>query len=180
MLQALEVAEWEAAGGEAGDGDGDLDAEIEAQIEAAGVGGEGVEAGLFAGREGGNGGLGAGVEDMTSLEREIAAAMGEKGAKDLTEPFLPVKREKRRASEDLDDVGQEGREAAEDVKSAGNKSLGMKEGKAKGDEGEEEDVEDLQRFLSHFQAARDLGADLPEAERKRLAARAVREVMRGT
>ena len=47
--------------------------------------------------------------------------------------------------------------------------------------GDEEDGDDgldaLQCVMVRLQAARDLGADLPEAERRRMAAKAVQEVM---
>ncbi|CZT40774.1 uncharacterized protein RSE6_00425 [Rhynchosporium secalis] len=50
-------------------------------------------------------------------------------------------------------------------------------------EGEEEpaddkDVEDLQALMLKMQAVRDLGADMPEAERKRFAAKAVSDIMK--
>ena len=42
----------------------------------------------------------------------------------------------------------------------------------------EEDVQALERMMTRMQAVRDLGADVPEEQRKRLAAKTVREVMR--
>lgn len=42
----------------------------------------------------------------------------------------------------------------------------------------DDDVEALQAMMLKLQAARELGADLPMAERRKLAAKAVREVMR--
>lgn len=50
-----------------------------------------------------------------------------------------------------------------------------------GEEGAEEregEVEALQALFLKMQAVKDMGSDLPEAERRKLAARAVREVMR--
>ena len=182
MLEALEAVEWESPG--AANEDIDLDIEMEAEMAAAvkGIEGEDVKATLLK-KEREKGVLGAGVEDLSSLEREIQAAMGEKATGEMMEPILAGATAvgKRKASGELDDSSTERKEEVED----GNGKAGVENGKdAKGDkkeegEGDEEDVEDLQRFLSHFQAVRDMGADLPEAERKRLAARAVREVMRG-
>lgn len=45
-------------------------------------------------------------------------------------------------------------------------------------EGDEDHVDELQTMLLKLQAARDLGADLPQFERRKLAAQAVKEVMR--
>ncbi|KAH7419119.1 hypothetical protein BKA64DRAFT_6592 [Cadophora sp. MPI-SDFR-AT-0126] len=52
-----------------------------------------------------------------------------------------------------------------------------------GNDGEDEepndqDVEDLQALMLKMQAVRDLGADMPEAERKKFAARAVSDIMK--
>ncbi|PVH89844.1 hypothetical protein DL98DRAFT_508082 [Cadophora sp. DSE1049] len=52
-----------------------------------------------------------------------------------------------------------------------------------GNDGEEEepndqDVEDLQALMLKMQAVRDLGADMPEAERKNFAAKAVSDIMK--
>ena len=46
------------------------------------------------------------------------------------------------------------------------------------EEGEEDKVETLQTLLLKMQAVKDLGADMSVAERRKLARRAVREVMR--
>ena len=175
MLEALEAVEWESSG--AANEDFDLDLEIEAEIEAAekAMEGEHVNATLLK-KEREKGGLGAGVEDMTSLEREIQAAMGEKATGEMMEPILASATAvgKRMASEELDESSLEEKEGVK-----GGNGNAVKEDKKEELEGDEEDVEDLQRYLSRLQAVRDMGADLPEAERKRLAARAVREVMRG-
>jgi len=45
--------------------------------------------------------------------------------------------------------------------------------------GEENEVEALQALLLKMQAVKDMSADLPVAERRKLARRAVRDVMRG-
>ncbi|KAG4426326.1 hypothetical protein IFR04_000509 [Cadophora malorum] len=61
---------------------------------------------------------------------------------------------------------------------------GMKQAIYGGDDdgGEEEpndqDVEELQALMLKMQAVRDLGADMPEAERKRFAAKAVSDIMK--
>jgi len=69
--------------------------------------------------------------------------------------------------------GEEGI-GAEDADREGNGDDGDREG-----EGEEDSVEALQTLLLKMQAVKDLGADLPAAERRKLARRAVAEVMRG-
>ena len=45
-------------------------------------------------------------------------------------------------------------------------------------EGESEDVEELESMLLRMRAIKDMGADMPDAERRRFAAKAVREVMK--
>ena len=44
--------------------------------------------------------------------------------------------------------------------------------------GEDDDVQALESMMLRMQAVRDMGADMPEMERKQFAARAVREVMK--
>ena len=44
--------------------------------------------------------------------------------------------------------------------------------------GEDDDVQELESMMLKLQAAKDLGADLPEVERRKLAAKAVGDVMR--
>ncbi|KFY22644.1 hypothetical protein V493_06449 [Pseudogymnoascus sp. VKM F-4281 (FW-2241)] len=46
------------------------------------------------------------------------------------------------------------------------------------DEGEEEGVEEMEALMLKMQSMRDLGADMPEAERKKFAAKAVRDLMK--
>ncbi|EKD20456.1 uncharacterized protein L3040_004256 [Drepanopeziza brunnea f. sp. 'multigermtubi'] len=46
------------------------------------------------------------------------------------------------------------------------------------EEPSDKDVEDLQAMMLKMQAVRDLGADMPEAERKRFAAKAVNDIMK--
>ena len=41
-----------------------------------------------------------------------------------------------------------------------------------------EGVEELESMMSRMQAINDMGADMPEAERRKFAAKAVREVMK--
>jgi len=53
--------------------------------------------------------------------------------------------------------------------------------KEKGGEGEEEEedsVEKLEAMMLRMQAVKDMGADLPEAERKKFAAKAVNDIMK--
>lgn len=47
------------------------------------------------------------------------------------------------------------------------------------DEGEEEGgVEDLENMMLKMQAIKDMGAEMPESERRKFAAKAVRDVMK--
>lgn len=46
------------------------------------------------------------------------------------------------------------------------------------DEGEDEGVEELESMMLKMQAIKDMGADMPEAERRKFAAKAVRDVMK--
>ena len=45
-------------------------------------------------------------------------------------------------------------------------------------DGGDDDVEELENMMLKVQAIKDMGADMPEAERKRFAAKAVRDVMK--
>ena len=45
-------------------------------------------------------------------------------------------------------------------------------------EGAEDGVEELESTMLKVQAIKDMGADMPDAERRRFAARAVRDVMK--
>ena len=53
---------------------------------------------------------------------------------------------------------------------------GEEEGEA--EDGGDEGVEELESIMLKMQAVKDMGADMPEAERRRFAARAVRDVMK--
>ena len=46
------------------------------------------------------------------------------------------------------------------------------------DEGEDEGVEELESMMLKMQTIKDMGADMPEAERRKFAAKAVRDVMK--
>lgn len=46
------------------------------------------------------------------------------------------------------------------------------------DEGGEKGVEELENMVLRMQAIKDMGADLPDSERRKFAARAVRDVMK--
>ena len=79
-----------------------------------------------------------------------------------------------------DDLGLEegfGAETAEveremmGLKMAVNEAEGSEEG---GDEG----VEELENMMLKMQAIKDMGADMPESERKKFAAKAVKDVMK--
>ncbi len=59
----------------------------------------------------------------------------------------------------------EGEGIAEDTEMAGNK-------------GDDQAVQELEAMMSKMQAVRDMGADMSEGERKRFAAKAVRDVMK--
>lgn len=55
---------------------------------------------------------------------------------------------------------------------------GAEESDEGGDEGGDEGVEELENLTLKLQAIKDRGAGMPEAERRNLAAKAVREVMK--
>ena len=83
-----------------------------------------------------------------------------------------------------DDLGLEdgvGAEAAEleremiGLKMAVNGAEGCHEG---ADEGAGESVEELEHMMLKVQAIKDMGADMPEAERKIFAAKAMRDVLK--
>lgn len=46
------------------------------------------------------------------------------------------------------------------------------------DEGGDEGVEELENMMLKMQAIKDMGADMPEHERRKFAAKAVRDVMK--
>ena len=46
------------------------------------------------------------------------------------------------------------------------------------DNGDDEGVEELENMMLKLQAIKDMGADMPEHERKKFAAKAVRDVMK--
>ena len=45
------------------------------------------------------------------------------------------------------------------------------------DDGEDDQVQELESMMLKLQAIKDMGVDLPEAQRRKLAAKAVRDVM---
>ncbi len=59
--------------------------------------------------------------------------------------------------------------------------MGLKmavQGGAGSEEGADDGVEELENMMLKMQAIKDMGADMPEAERKRFAATAVKDVMK--
>lgn len=46
------------------------------------------------------------------------------------------------------------------------------------DDGEDDHVQELESMMLKLQAIKDMGADLPEAERRKFAAKAIRDVMK--
>lgn len=80
-----------------------------------------------------------------------------------------------------DDLGLDdgfGAEAAE----VEREMMGLKmavNGAEESDEGGDEGVEELENMMLKMQAIKDMGADMPESERRKLAAKAVRDVMKG-
>ena len=58
------------------------------------------------------------------------------------------------------------------------KSVGEVQGEMEGKGDEDAQVEGLESVMLKMQAIKDMGADMPEAERKRFAARAVRDAMK--
>ena len=85
-----------------------------------------------------------------------SAELGEDSG--LQEPILPAKNEYLR--ENMQDAGDEKEE------------LGAKK------EQENMQVEELETLILKMQAIKDMGADMPEAERRKFAAKAVRDVMK--
>ena len=90
---------------------------------------------------------------------------------------------------DVDELEEElgledgfGAEAAEvEREMVGLKMAVRREGGEDGEdkEGDEEDgVEELENMMLKMQAIKDMGADMPEGERRKFAARAVRDVMK--
>ena len=98
------------------------------------------------------------------------------------------------ASSDLDGHGPGGIGFGKEAKEMQSEMWGLKDaiqrrgergedqvrGEAEEDEedGDDDDVRELESMMLKLQAVRDLGADMPEAERRRVAARAVRDVMK--
>ena len=90
--------------------------------------------------------------------------------------------------EDADDLEEElgvedgfGAEAAEVQREmVGLKMAVRREGEDGEDEGDggDEGVEELENMMLKMQAIKDMGADMPEGERRKFAARAVRDVMK--
>lgn len=62
----------------------------------------------------------------------------------------------------------------------GNKSEGDNSETAEklADDGEDDQVQELESMMLKMQAIKDMGADLPDAERRKYAAKAVRNVMK--
>ncbi|MCJ1317725.1 hypothetical protein MMC15_003051 [Xylographa vitiligo] len=121
---------------------------------------------------GGEWGVGSGEEVSESGEGEGEGALEgveayEEGA--MREPMLLA-----------------GAGAGTERRTASPEGEGASGGRALGDEGldgmdgdGDGEVQALQRMMLKMQAVKELGADLPEGERRKMAARAVREVMRG-
>ncbi|KAL9094647.1 MAG: hypothetical protein Q9163_006545, partial [Psora crenata] len=118
-----------------------------------------LEEALEANEWGGGGGVEAtvedeGLDDFLTLKGDLDGAKGTSAPGD----FGPLE-ERLLAAEGMDGKG------------------GRMEGLEQEDEGDE-GVEALQSMMLKMQAVRDMGADMPLAERKQLAAGAVREVMK--
>lgn len=89
---------------------------------------------------------------------------------------------------DVDELEEElgledgfGAEAAEvEREMVGLKMAVRREGGEDEEDGEEEEegVEELENMMLKMQAIKDMGADMPEGERRKFAARAVRDVMK--
>ena len=56
--------------------------------------------------------------------------------------------------------------------------VGGEDGEEDEEEGADEGVEELENMMLKMQAIKDMGADMPEGERRKFAARAVRDVMK--
>ena len=184
LKEALEAGEWDSASasafpsvggglgenGKMGAEDEILVRELEAEL---GIGDlEDVEAEDDTSEKGSKGfKTGGGEGSVFSGEGRI-----ERG-KEMREPILG---RRKRDDEDGGDEVVEDRENSEGEKWSqmireGEDGSGDKPGEGQDDE----DVEDLSRFLTRLQAVRETGKGLPEEERKKLAARTVMEVMKG-
>ena len=78
-----------------------------------------------------------------------------------------------------DDLGLEdgfGAEAAELKREMTSLQIAVKG--AKRDDGADEEVEELENMMLRIQAIKDMGADMPESERRKFAAKAVSDVVR--
>ncbi|EEP78471.1 predicted protein [Uncinocarpus reesii 1704] len=91
------------------------------------------------------------------------------------------------ASGSLDDFAEEGLdiEVGELEREMFGLRMAIEKGEGDGTEGEEDDfdeddlaVEQLEGLMLRVQAIRDMGADLPESERKRFASKAIRDIMK--
>ena len=70
-----------------------------------------------------------------------------------------------------------GAEAAQMEREMMGLKMAVKGEEAVDEEGGDGEVEELENMMLKMQAVRDMGADMPDAERRRFAARAVREAM---
>lgn len=88
------------------------------------------------------------------------------------------------SSTDLEELGEdlevegEGHEGLKDEDGMRVKLMGAEERDSE-DAGGEEDVRALESMMAKLQAVRENGADLPEEERRKMARKAVEEVMKG-
>ncbi|CAF9926962.1 MAG: hypothetical protein ALECFALPRED_003590 [Alectoria fallacina] len=77
-----------------------------------------------------------------------------------------------------DGFGAEAAEVERELMGLNMAVKGAEESDEGGDEGGDEGVEELENLTLKLQAIKDRGAGMPEAERRNLAAKAVREVMK--
>lgn len=88
------------------------------------------------------------------------------------EDFEGLKKAIWEAKMEREDVSSEDKPAHEKGEGSSTKNTGEAE------EGEDDDIRKVGQMMQKLQAVRDMCADLPEEQRKRMAARAVGEVMR--
>lgn len=80
-------------------------------------------------------------------------------------------------SDDLEYENGFGAEAAEIEREMIGLKMAVNEAEGS-DNGDDEGVEELENMMLKMQAIKDMGADMPEPERRKFAAKAVRDVMK--
>lgn len=153
----MEANEWDQVGGDdLGSDFGDFEAALDGDDEgiSGGVGVRRKDADL----DPESLDFGFDREDFEGLKKAIWSAGGDDNAEDFMNGEPPIQQKKKQGPEQ-----------------AGTSDSASKEGADKLDEAE---VQKLEGMMRKLQAVRDMSAGLPEDQRKRMAAKAVGEVMK--